>query len=133
MARPGYVEAKQVRDKEFYAVKEWEQRLADIDLLGVDGHSYSAQVKEVRRQDALAALQKHQQALEIAEAAFAVFADTSAPKIPNRKYFDTVISMQISVTHDMMEGITRACESQGIRRTELFRKAMEMYLSSLAD
>lgn len=133
MARPGYVEARKARDKEFYLVKECEERLAKVDdLADKDGRPYSSELREIHRKDALTALQKHQQALIAAEAAFVAFSKLPAPKA-TRQFYDAVLPLQLSVTRNMLDSINRECESKNIKRVELIRIALQTYFDSQAD
>lgn len=133
MARPGYVEARKTRDREFSAVKELEQRLANIELLAdKDGRPYSDELKEIHRRDTEPALEAHRKALEIAEATFAAYSRQPIYTTP-RKYYDVIISLHLSVTKDMFDSVNRVCEKKGILRTQLFRDALDMYLKSQAD
>lgn len=134
MARPGYTEARKARDREFYLVHELEKKLEAVPTLADSrGRPYSDEMKEIHRRDIEPALEAHRRSLAIAEAAFALFAKLPAPKASSQRYFDAVISLQLSVTKDMLDSITKECESKGIRRVELIRNALQMYFDSQAD
>jgi hypothetical protein len=130
MARPGYLKARQARDKELNWLLLAQERLDNIDsLTDSSGRPLADALKEVQRKDATKAVEEHKQAAARAELEFASFGRLPQFKA-TRVYYDAVIPMQVSVTFDMFEFVKQECLKLGVTKPELFRRAMDLYRQS---
>jgi hypothetical protein len=134
MARPGYLKARGIRDREYEWLEKAEERLAGVDLLqDSEGRPYSDALKEIHRRDATKAVEAHKEALARAQAAF----DLAYPKLLARpkirtKHFDVVLSIQLSLSKEMFAAIDQECAQKNIRKTDVLRNALEMYFPQVS-
>jgi hypothetical protein len=129
MARPGYLKARQARDKEYEWLEMAEERLAGVDsLTDSSGRDLAPALKDIHRKDATKAVEEHRQALERAELAFSVFAKLPRPKIPIKR-FDMVLSLQLSMTKQMFEAIALECERKSVRKVDVIRDCISKQLN----
>ena len=121
MARPGYIEAKNARNKALDHLTDIKARLVAVDSMDV-----SEGLKEVHRKDAQIALEQGQQAFNDAESTFAAF---ERPKPAERQYFEDMVGICLSTTKAMSTAIRQRCEQDHISKTELIRRALQAYLN----